>query len=146
MAKQEDQLELTSSFRPIVLCLKCFGFDVHWGGQKAANCRLINHLYSLIWLLINTVTVVFMVYRLYDISSSEKKLRWKINIGILYGTVVVQIVGICVSLTMATWQDGGKLAESLHRIEARMPINKELPKKIRIASITAVAIAVILVI
>ena len=71
--------------------------------------------------------------------------RFKININITFGTAAVQIAGTYGSLAMAAWKDAGQLAESLRRIETRMLISKGMLKKIRIASITAVTIATILV-
>ena len=71
--------------------------------------------------------------------------RNSIVLGIYFGTTAVQIAGTYGSLVLAAWKDGGQLAESLYRIEARMPISEKMLKKIRIASITSVATATILV-
>lgn len=69
----------------------------------------------------------------------------RVHYGLIYATMAVQIAGIYGSLALAAWKDGGQLAKSLRKIEARMPINKGMLKKIWIASITTVATAMIMV-
>ena len=142
----KNQLDLASSFRPIVLCLQCFGIKVHWGAQKPTNCHLIGRFYRSIWLLINVLTVLELMYDLYlSYVTLNDGSRSTFNLFIISGTSIVQIAGTYGSLVMAIWKDGGQLAQSLRTIQDGMPINKAMLKKIRIASITSVVIAMILV-
>lgn len=141
----EDGAGLVSSFRPIVLCLQLLGFDIHWGGRQLTDNRLISLFYRFIWLLINLTVVGTLTEHVHNIVSSYKGSSFEINRGIISATAIVQIIATYGSLTLAAWQDGGQLAESLRRIQARMPISKGMLKKIRIVSIVASAVATILV-
>ena len=141
----ESWSEFVSSFRKIVQCLQIFGFDIHWGAQQPTNCRLIRRFYRFIWLLINMVAVGYLACQVYYYLELSERLGLKINLVVEYGMATAQVAGTYGLLSLAAWKDGGQLAESLHRIEARMPIRKELLKKIRIASITAVTAPTILV-
>ena len=127
------------------MCFRFFGFDIDWGDQQPTNCRLIKSFYRFIWLLINTASVGCMAYCVWHFMVSYNGTHHKINLQIAFGTAAVQVAGTYGSLVMAAWKDGGQLAESLRRIEARMPISKEMLKKIRIASITSATAAPILV-
>ena len=141
--KCKSELDLVSSLRPIALCLRCFGFKVNWGNQPPTKYRLISSFYRLIWLLINMVAVNYFIYRVYHVVRSGNEWRSKINFLITFGTAAVQVAGTYGSLALATWQDGGQLAKSFSRIEARMPISKGMMKKIWIASITGAIAAAI---
>ena len=141
----ENQPGFVFSFRPIVLCFKFFGFDIQWGNQQPTNCSLVNIFYRLIWLLINIVAFDYSIYRIYKTLVYGVELHVKSNFVITFATIAVQISATYGSLALAAWRDGGQLAESLRMIEARMPITKEMLKKIRIASITVAVGATILV-
>ena len=141
----ENQPGFVFSFRPIVLCFKFFGFDIQWGNQQPTNYSLVNIFYRLIWLLINIVAFDYSIYRAYNTLAYGQESHGTTNFVISYATTAVQIAGTYGSLALAAWRDGGQLAESLRMIEARMPITKEMLKKIRIASITVAVGATILV-
>ena len=140
----KNQLDLASSFRPIVLCLQCVGINVRWDAQKPTNCRLIGRFYRLIWFLINVVAVLELMYGLYFVTLNDGS-GCILNNLISFGTMLLQIAGTYGSLVMAIWKDGGQLAQSLRTIQDGMPINKAMLKKIRIASITSIVIVMILV-
>ena len=89
--------------------------------------------------------VAYLIERIYEAVISDKPFNSKVNYVITFVTMAVQISGTYGSLVLAAWKDCGQLAESLRRIEARMPISKGTLKKIRISSITAAAVATILV-
>ena len=141
----ENQSDLVSSLRPTVLVLKFFGFNILWDGQHPTKCRLISSLYCFIWLIIHVLAWSFNTNDIHNMAQMEENSRFLLNLIILSAMAAVQIAGTYGSLVMAAWKDGGQLAESLRRIEARMPIRKEVLKKIRIVSITAAATATILV-
>ena len=141
----EDRLDFVSSFKPFVQCLQCFGFDVLWGAKQPTNYRSIGCLYRFILLLINMVAYATIIYFIQEIILQKGDYRSKVNLYITFGTAAVQIAGTYGSLVLAAWKDDGQLAESFRRIETRMPVSKGMLKKIRIASITSVAAAAILV-
>lgn len=141
----ENRPDFASSIRTIVLCLKFFGFAVNWGDQRPAKCRLISRLYRFMWLLTNVVAVSTSTCYAFTLMATYDGSRSMINISIITATATVQIAASYASLALAAWKDGGQLAESLRKIETRMPICKEVLKKIKIASITAVATATIMV-
>ena len=106
----ENQSE--SSFRPIILCFKSFGFDVHWGTQQPYNCRLISSCYSLTWLVINIVAAGWTPLTTTCIQKvAGSYTRMSNTINIFYLAIAVQIAGGCESLTLAPWHDGGQLAD-----------------------------------
>ena len=139
----EHRPDFVSSFRPIVLCFKLFGFDIDWSSQQPTNCRLPGYFYRFIWLLINMSVVGYQTYVLYRVNY--KIYKHGIFHILVQATTIFQISGVYVSLVLAAWKDGGQLAESLRRIETRMPMSKGMLKKIRIASIASVVAATIMV-
>ena len=141
----DDKPYFVSSFRPFAQCLQCFGFDIDFGDQKSVNCHLISIFYRYTWLLVNMVAVGNFMHTTYGYVTHAAELREKVNFGITYATAAVQVALTYGSLALATWKDRGQLAESLRKIEARMPISKAMVKKVRVTSITAVAVAAILV-